>query len=321
VKKKTIAYALLCLLLASALGLEVVNLVNANFEPAPLFIIKDKPIITILSPLNGTIQKNTQVIFNVSFPDAWGNWVQKTAWNGTWDNMGTIHDVTCTLDETVIFYNDTAYGKQAQYPFMWFNVRNIVYSKNVGALALGQHILTIAIEADTLYYDAGYKNYDVSTNETYTFVIVDPPSVASLSVQNTTYNKSYLPLIFTINETPLWSGYSWLGLNLDNKANATVYGNVTLTDLTEGNHSIIIYANDTFGNMGKSDTIFFSVLLPTPTPSSTPSPSLSKVPTLEPSITSNPIIDSNNTLVILVIGTTILILTFGLAFYFRKKRK
>ena len=39
----------------------------------------------------------------------------------------------------------------------------------------------------------------------------------------------------------------------------TIAGNTTLTGLSDGSHSIVIYSNDTLGNMGKSDTIFFEV--------------------------------------------------------------
>jgi hypothetical protein len=35
---------------------------------------------------------------------------------------------------------------------------------------------------------------------------------------------------------------------------------VTLTGLAEGTHSIVIYANDTTGNMGASETIFFTIV-------------------------------------------------------------
>ena len=67
----------------------------------------------------------------------------------------------------------------------------------------------------------------------------------------------------------------------------TVNGNSTLTDLPEGNHSLVIYANDTFGNMGKSDTTLFSIVLPTPSPSPTPTPTPppTQQPTQKPSPT------------------------------------
>jgi len=62
-----------------------------------------------------------------------------------------------------------------------------------------------------------------------------------------------IPLTFTVNETTPWIGYS-----LDKQENVTITGNTTLTDLSYGIHSVTVYANDTAGNMGSSETIYFS---------------------------------------------------------------
>jgi len=65
-----------------------------------------------------------------------------------------------------------------------------------------------------------------------------------------------------------------MGYSLDNKANATFLGNTTLENLTEGLHSLVIYANDTVGNMGKSDTVSFNVnTQPSSSPTQQPTPS------------------------------------------------
>lgn len=68
-----------------------------------------------------------------------------------------------------------------------------------------------------------------------------------LSSLNATYATSLVDLTFAIDE-PI----SWIGYSLDNQQNLTVVGNITLTDLSERAHHVIIYANDTFGNMGYS---------------------------------------------------------------------
>jgi hypothetical protein len=46
---------------------------------------------------------------------------------------------------------------------------------------------------------------------------------------------------------------------LDGAQNITITGNETMANLTEGLHSITVYANDTFGNMGASVTVTFDV--------------------------------------------------------------
>jgi hypothetical protein len=61
-------------------------------------------------------------------------------------------------------------------------------------------------------------------------------------------------LVFSVNEE-----YSWLGYSFDSFANVTIAGNTTLTDLPDGNHSIVVYVNNTFGLMGKSEIVHFTV--------------------------------------------------------------
>jgi hypothetical protein len=94
-----------------------------------------------------------------------------------------------------------------------------------------------------------------------------------LSVQNKTYDTPDIPLNFTVSEPVSWVGYS-----LDGKANVTVtecvsnvtdsygqfdivkfIGNTALTGLSEGSHSLTVYAKDTVGNVGKSETIQFTI--------------------------------------------------------------
>ena len=65
--------------------------------------------------------------------------------------------------------------------------------------------------------------------------------------------ETNIPLTFAVNGTTSWIGYS-----LDNQANITVDGNTTLTGLSYGQHSIVVYANDTSGTMGVSKEIFFT---------------------------------------------------------------
>jgi hypothetical protein len=81
-----------------------------------------------------------------------------------------------------------------------------------------------------------------------------PPEIEILSPTNTTYSTDTIPLTFTIDKPTSWIGYS-----LDTQDNATICGNTTLTDLADGTHCIIVYANTTYGIIGASDTVCFSV--------------------------------------------------------------
>jgi len=52
---------------------------------------------------------------------------------------------------------------------------------------------------------------------------------------------------------------SWIGYSLNNQANVTIPGNTTLTSLLDGVYYVVIYANDTTGNMGASSIVYFTV--------------------------------------------------------------
>jgi len=81
-----------------------------------------------------------------------------------------------------------------------------------------------------------------------------PPAISIASPENKTYTTTDVPLNFTVTESVSWIAYS-----LDGQANVTVTGNTTLTGLSDGSHSLKVYANDTDGNAGASETIYFSV--------------------------------------------------------------
>ena len=80
------------------------------------------------------------------------------------------------------------------------------------------------------------------------------PMITVVSPENKTYSTSNIPLTFTINESVAWIGYS-----LDNQMNETISGNITLPTLLDGAHHIVVYANDTYGNMGESAIVYFVV--------------------------------------------------------------
>jgi hypothetical protein len=85
---------------------------------------------------------------------------------------------------------------------------------------------------------------------------ITPPTITILSPQNQTYDGRLVPLNFTVYD---YSPISWMGYSLDGQANTTVTGNLTL-NVDAGSHSVVVYANDTYGNMGSSGTVYFSTL-------------------------------------------------------------
>jgi len=79
-------------------------------------------------------------------------------------------------------------------------------------------------------------------------------NISILSPENTTYTVSEISLNFTANTSISWAGYS-----LDGQVNTTVVGNTTLTNLAQGLHSVVVYANDTAGEVTSSQTVYFTI--------------------------------------------------------------
>ncbi len=120
------------------------------------------------------------------------------------------------------------------------------YAKtNLTDLSDGEHFLMV--------YGETTFNSSVSANVTFA-VYTKPMQIDFLSLENRTYSSTSIPLDFAVDMI-----ISWMGFSLDNQSNMTVYGNTTLTDLPMGSHKLVVYANDTYGNMGTSETIYFTI--------------------------------------------------------------
>lgn len=95
-----------------------------------------------------------------------------------------------------------------------------------------------------------------SSDMVYFTIDTTPPSVLIVSPENKTYTTTDVALTFTTDEPVLWIAYS-----LDNNSNVEISGNTTLSTLSDGSHSLIVYAKDKAGNTGISETIHFSVTI------------------------------------------------------------
>jgi hypothetical protein len=86
-----------------------------------------------------------------------------------------------------------------------------------------------------------------------------PPKINVLSPLSQTYNVSSVSLVSNADKAVNWSSYS-----LDGQQNITFSGNTNLTEISNGLHNITVYAQDTFGNIGSSNTISFTIAKPEP---------------------------------------------------------
>jgi hypothetical protein len=117
--------------------------------------------------------------------------------------------------------------------------------------------LGLTVVDDTLYAIGGFDGLNLLTvNEQYVPIGYGtvPPELHVLSPENKTYTSNDVQLVLTVNRPTNWIGYS-----LDGQANVTITGDTELSGLAEGAHGLVVYVNDTFGNLVSADTVYFSV--------------------------------------------------------------
>ncbi len=123
----------------------------------------------------------------------------------------------------------------------------------------------VAVINDVLYAIGGhlYSSGEITgVNEQYYPIGYGvPPEIKIASPENKTYNSSNVSLIFTVNKSANWTGYSLNGEN-----NITIAGNTTLNGLPNGANNLTVYVTDQFGNTGTSETVYFNVNAPEPFP-------------------------------------------------------
>jgi parallel beta-helix repeat protein len=81
-----------------------------------------------------------------------------------------------------------------------------------------------------------------------------PATVSIISPESKTYTVSDVPLAFTVNENT-----SLLAYSLDGRANVTITGNVTLSGVSNGTHTLVLYARNSFGDTSASGVVYFTV--------------------------------------------------------------
>jgi hypothetical protein len=266
--------------------------------------ITTPPTISISSPVfNETfISPLVTITFRIDEPE---QWFEYNASIGT----PPYHEVTTPYIDNMVAGNITSVyyilnGERqnlsvpvlpAFHPTNGSLPRYLSYSIPLN-LTSGRYSVQIGVEANDFYltyYAVTHGGY-ISTvslhavSDEVTFDVSLPqPSI--LSPENMIYNGSSVPLQFKIGN----SSVSWIGYSLDGKANVTVTGNTTLTGLTNGEHSVTVYTNDTYGNMGASETIHFNANVPEPFPTA---------------------------LIIAASAASAAIITVGLLVYFKKRK-
>jgi hypothetical protein len=224
------------------------------------------------------------------------------------DYFSDVQDVTYILDNQTV---------SIPHRSDVLSVGDYATSFQAPCLASGNHSLWI--RATGIAYQLFGDGFIMeSSSQIFFTVYVSSPKITMLSPENTTYNgDTGVPLIVNINESTSWMGYS-----LDGQANITLAENRTLsgpaTGLNDGNHNITVYANDTAGNMGKSNVAYFTTETSHETYAPTPSPT--QRPTAQPSQTPDRLQVKDFAPMIIPASMIFLAIAVGLLVYFRKRR-
>jgi hypothetical protein len=298
VEKKTILTAVFVsmLLFSAVAGTQLVNLGSANpyirdFEeegemPAPE---GTEPLtILILSPENYTsyASNNISLIFNISMPESIDFfWSFQIFYNASWQPNKTYVDYGNSALSNTINLTDIPEGSHS--------IEVVAEAKYTG--------YTTRQEFKDVYYYAPngdeyksnvlvtyYVSYRLNGSSTVNFTIDLPPRISILSLENKIYNTSNVTLDFTVNEPISKVTYS-----LDGKENVSIAGNTTLTGLFNGDHNVTVYATDKAGNIGASETMYFTIEVPEP---------------------------FSTTLVIASFAASVAVLGVGLIVYFKKRK-
>jgi hypothetical protein len=258
--KKTELGLSLILILTLLLSYAVVFVDLATANPAPLFPFPQDPVTTppsifVYSPVQNETYNSTQVTLNFTVikPDSWFS-------NGNFFGdyvFGNITSVYYSVDGSErqnIPMHDVDSLINPNPP-----AQTLSFSTTLN-LTAGMHSIKVGVEADSYYFAQTLNLGSVvveGNSAPVNFAVTLPPEPVIVAPESITYNKSSVPLAFTLGA----SVTSWVGYSLDGKDNVTIDGNTTLTGLSNGAHNVTVYANDTFGNVGSSQTITFTIAL------------------------------------------------------------
>jgi hypothetical protein len=201
--------------------------------------------LVVVSPSSQTVYNDTMpvdltIAWSVSYPIPW------------------MHvKISCSIDygPTIAMTNKTLVVFESSSSVVYTHATSLL---NVSSLTGGKHRLNVIATGDYNLNNDFVKPLNYSFTPIIFHVrIMTPPDIIILSPQNKTYNEANIPLSFAVDTATSWIGYS-----LDGQNNKTIRANTTLTGLINGVHSLIVYANDTLGNMGSSQRVTFTIPIP-----------------------------------------------------------
>lgn len=253
---------ILALLVIAIAGMFFVNLAWANFvvpewkmvEAIPVHEGTKLPVVTIFNPQNNTLYASKKLLLNFSVTTKESNNIPLSVdglyYIASWQNRTDI-DMSSFYDENNYSYPSTFSINITDVPegSCWLQVYAVAHAV---AYETGHETAgTGLVKTYTTYY-AAYEALSSSTSE---FTIdTTRPNITLLTGENKIYGTVDVPLNLTVSEPTSQITYS-----LDGQQNETVAGNTTLTSLSYGEHNVTVYATDLAGNVGASETFYFSI--------------------------------------------------------------
>lgn len=259
--KRSISLIMLAILLLLLLFGSFDNDVVATQDwPDPPFStpIHQPPFIEILNlSENQIVNSNTlDVRFTITKPSSWISGPTMTWITPGYICWGKINYISYTLDgikSDKISTNDPTELGLRVYTNPPSRVMD--FSLNLTGLSDGVHSIRVSAEAECLYCEghAWLSNFVVGNSSKVTFIVdTGPPKITLVSPINKEYNTTDVSFCYSVSEP------SEVTYSLDGLANVTLLGNITLSNLTVGEHGLTIYALDATGNVA-FDSIEFNV--------------------------------------------------------------
>lgn len=241
-RKAVVAIALLALLITAGAGTQFTTIVTAQ----PEMKWESPPIISIYSPLNNTYLNVNQILLNLTITKS-EDWLKSMS-APNWHVWQELQKVSYQIDGET--YGTVNVSSNLSTPF--------TYTVILTNLTDRQHELTVIAYASAFGYQQWYsypRSFTINSSSTVYFSLdTASPRIIVLSLENKTYHTSSVPLNFTVDELNSQIKYS-----LDGQENASITGNITLTNLSYGEHNITVFATDEAGNTGASETIYFTL--------------------------------------------------------------
>jgi hypothetical protein len=210
------------------------NLANGNHTIVVYAYFSDGTVKSILNSLV-TVDTTSKPILILISP------LNQTTYNST--QVPLVY----TTNSKVLwsYYRLGAYGSS--------DLKNFNGNITLHSLSQGQHELNVYMTTNISATNPTYQDiYQTIHHKIVFYIDTVAPKITNLSVNST--DTSDLLLNYTVDENTSWVGYS-----LDNQANITINDNAVLRGLSNGVHNVTVYAKDSNGNIGVSDTISFTV--------------------------------------------------------------